>query len=151
MLSPRNVLDEAHHQAVLFARLDNDSGDLRMAKGAVGLEPALAADKIELPAGLPALGMIVIGRLRPRCSMLRTIPSKVFRFLARGLVTVILSSGTWTMCGECLALIGCSPVEREQPSRTVGRVSRSERNRGQDRCARRFANVAPGSSTRGKM
>ena len=41
--------------------------------------------------------------------MLRTIPSKVFRLRARGLMTVILSSGTWTTCGGVFGVSSDAP------------------------------------------
>jgi hypothetical protein len=46
MLPASQVLDQAHHEAVFFRRLNNDGADLCFAEGNEGLEPSLAADQV---------------------------------------------------------------------------------------------------------
>src|SRR6185312_13153838 len=46
MLAPSAILDEAHDRTVFAGGIDDDRGDLSLAKGLVGLEPALATDEV---------------------------------------------------------------------------------------------------------
>ncbi|MNE37577.1 hypothetical protein D3C80_1314340 [compost metagenome] len=46
VLPPRQVLDQAHDEAVLLGGLGDQRGDLGLAEGDEGLQPALAADQV---------------------------------------------------------------------------------------------------------
>jgi hypothetical protein len=46
VLTPRKVLYEAHHRAVLFARDDDQGRDFGLPQRLVGFQPALSADQV---------------------------------------------------------------------------------------------------------
>ena len=151
VLSPRNVLDKAHHQAVLFARLDNDSGDLRMAKGAVRLEPALAADKIELPGRSAGLGD---DRYRSLEAQVLDAPHDPLE----GLPVSGAGVGDGYLVERDLDDVrGVSGSHRMLPSGTRAAISYSwssvskrKESRARPLCSP-IRDCGPGSSTRGKM
>ena len=46
MLSPSQVLDQAHDETIVFGGVDHDSGNRLLAKRYEGLQPSLPADEI---------------------------------------------------------------------------------------------------------
>ena len=88
VLAPRQILDQAHHQAVLAVGLDDERGNLGLAKVLIGLQvaPGRRPDHI---ADHPSFWrrVTVIGRLRPISAMLSTISLNSLLLRTRGFTT----------------------------------------------------------------
>ena len=101
VLTAREVLDQAHDQAVFGVGLDDEGRNLALAERLIRFQPALAAHEVvSRPVGIiptrdgdwPFSG--------PSSAMFATISLNIFLLRTRGLITVMRSMGISSIVSE---------------------------------------------------